>query len=253
MIYKKKCIRVMVFILMWAVLFTGCTVSVTDVIGSKGESTDNINDTGNSSQEILLPSKDPTPSATISHRDIYKAVLLNEMEFYNTDEHKNMHLDNVSVSSDTNVITKITHFAVVDLDGDGYSEVILWVKVNGVVDYGSLILHYQDEKVYGYNLVIRAFMDLKTDGTFSFSSGAANHGFSTISFSNDICTFDRVTYCESGVDSDGNQFVKYIVNHESAGEANFYAAYEEQDKKADVLWYELTEKNIEAVLSCIED
>ena len=121
----------------------------------------------------------------LSAEDNYKAVLLNNGDFISTDmQNKKMNLTNIKevVTDDESVTVAATKFAVMDLDNDGQNEIILWIQINSISDYGFEILRYQEGAVYGYTLQYREFMDLKTDGTFIFSDGAADSGKGKLSF-----------------------------------------------------------------------
>ena len=85
---------------------------------------------------------------------------------------------NLAVRDDSNVTAKATKLAIVDLEKDDTPEVILWLVVNNDDYYGSEVLRY------------RSFIDLKADGTFSCSSGAADYGFGTVKFAKK-CLFGR--------------------------------------------------------------
>lgn len=44
---------------------------------------------------------------------------------------------------------KVTEYAVVDIDDDGYNEIVAYLDSKiGLVE----VFHYEDEKVYGYQL-----------------------------------------------------------------------------------------------------
>lgn len=83
-------------------------------------------------------------------------------------------------------------FALLDLDDDGTPELILPLVIgpnrgyDNIVSY--LILRYVEGEVLGYSVPFRGFYPLKTDGSFSSSGGALNHGIYSIS------EFSRETY-----------------------------------------------------------
>lgn len=135
-------------------------------------------------------------------------------------------------------------FAVLDLDGDGVQEAV--VKLGSAVT-GFEILHYQDGTVCGSLRYIRSFNDLKADGTFWFSSSAADHGFGRLSFdANGFAKTDKISYSQSG----GPGFAEnmtYVVDCKPATEAEFEAAEVEFFDKAPAEWRELTQENLAAV------
>ncbi len=196
-----------------------------------------------------VPSK-PTGAPNKAAISAYKAVMQNKAAFYSTDDHKAVYLNQLA-NAFMDAPMKITQFALADLDGDGKPEVILWENVNGQ-DNGVEILHYQDGEVYGYNLAYRAFMALKRDGTFSYSSSAANGGFGLLTFTRNDCAIDPLTYSQSNDDANSNFSISYFVNRLPATEAAFHSALDKQDKKQDAVWYGFTNSNVESVLSRYE-
>lgn len=72
------------------------------------------------------------------------------------------------------------NYTFVDLDGDGTDELV----VSETQQNFYLILRFnaEDGKIYGYSLKTRAFIDVKTDGTFLQSSSAGINAVSKISF-----------------------------------------------------------------------
>ena len=190
-------------------------------------------------------SASPSQGSSGAALSAYKSVMQNNAAFFSADDNQNMYLDQLadSFAEDAGEPLAFTKFAVVDLDHDGIPEVILWETVNGVVDYGFEVLHYQDGVVYGYSFVYRALMQLKVDGTFSFSSGAADSGFGTVKFNKDAYTIDEVTYSQSSNDSNNNFIVTYFVNHSPATANDFNLAVDNQGKKNDVAWYGFTDAN----------
>ncbi|HML46826.1 MAG TPA: SH3 domain-containing protein, partial [Clostridia bacterium] len=130
----------------------------------------------------------PDPAALSA----YRSVLLNKEPFIRAFDHQSMNIDQL-ISTFEGGSMEISRFAVVDMDRDGTPEVILSEMVNGF-EYGFEVLHVRDGVVYGYDFVARALSDLKTDGTFSFSSGAADNGFGTVRFAPYAYQSDDITY-----------------------------------------------------------
>ncbi len=175
----------------------------------------------------------------------FKAVLLGDATFVRANDQRAMDIRQLTQAFDGVVDTamEIAQFALADLDRDGVPEVILSIKAVGGYDYGVALLRYQDGAVYGYDLVYRAFMRLKADGTFSFSSGAMDSGFGTLRFAKDGCAIVEESYSQSGAGSD----VAYFVNRAPATEAAYRAALRRQEEKPDAVWYAFTEANIGAM------
>ncbi len=150
----------------------------------------------------------------------YKAILLGDGDFANIDRSNQdirLSIERIKeVVSDENWVTaKVTKFTIIDLDGDGDNEMVLWIQANERSDYGFEILYFQDQEVYGFTLPYRGFTHLKTDGTFYSSGGMDNKGIGKLQFS------------ERG----------YTIEYVSDGES--------QEEKADAEWYDLTPDNVE--------
>ncbi|MGI6668952.1 MAG: hypothetical protein ACOX4M_05905 [Acetivibrionales bacterium] len=194
------------------------------------------------SSEMSLHPASPGTSAISA----YYSVLQNKAPFFSIDAKKDINIAqlNLAVSSDSSVKAKVTKFAIVDLEKDDVPEVVLWLAVNGNDDFGFEVLRYHDGVVYGYTLPYRSFMDLKDDGTFSFSGGAADYGFGTVKFTEKGYAIDKISYSESGYDSSNNQIISYFVNRESAAKEDFLSAINKQSKKPAATWYDFTDDNI---------
>lgn len=145
-------------------------------------------------------------------------------------------------------------FVIQDLDTDGVPEVIIQMDMNGVEDFGTLILHFEDTQVAGYFMWPRAFGDLKADGTFSSSSGAFDHGYSRIDFSTFNTMADapnntiihQVCYCTSSdeYDENGIPIEKYYNGGVEITAEEFEQEEEKQFAKENVSWMDFTSDNI---------
>ena len=82
--------------------------------------------------------------------------------------------------------TKVSfsNYAFADLDADGTSELLLGIVFNDEFAYGTLVLHTSDV-VTGYEFTYRQLMDVKQDGTFRYSGGAADNGIARLEFTQD--------------------------------------------------------------------
>ena len=162
--------------------------------------------------------QDDNMSSVMEER--YKAILLGDGDFVNIDRSNQairLSLENIKevVSDEEWVTAKVSKFTIIDLDGNGENEIVLWIQANESLDYGFEILYFKDQEVYGFTLPYRGFMHLKTDGTFYSSGGMDNRGIRKLQFS------------ERG----------YITEDVSDGES--------QEEKADAEWYDLTSYNVE--------
>ena len=207
----------------------------------------------NTGESSPAPSDNSSPStqSDASPMSTYKSVLQNKTQFFSTDAKKNLNISqlNQAVSDDDSVKVKAIKLAIADLENDEIPEVILWLDVNTNEYYGFEVLRYRDGVVYGYTLPYKSFMDLKDDGTFSFSSGTADSGFGKVKFTENGYSIDKITYSESSDNSGNNQITSYFVNNQSASEEDFLSAINKQSDKTAITWYDFTDENIEKLLS----
>ena len=179
-------------------------------------------------------------------------MLLGNEDFVSTDlQDRKLYLRDIKevVTEDESISVAVSEFSVIDLNGDNEKEVVLWLQINGVSDYGFEILRYQDGVIYGYTLPYRELMDLRADGTFLFSGGAGDSGTGRLEFTNDGFTVDKLYYSESHFNS-GNKFeVQYFADGALCSEEDFYDAMSFQEEKADAEWYDFTTDNVEAAFA----
>lgn len=136
-------------------------------------------------------------------------------------------------------------FAVLDVDGDGKLDVVLNVTVNGEV-LGYLVLTSADEVICAYGFYYRAMIGLKEDGSFSFSSSAAESGVATF-YKDENRDAQYNVLAESKLDENGN--IVYFVNGEAADEDAFTAVINAQNEKADVTFVPATAENLALYLT----
>ena len=93
-------------------------------------------------------------------------------------------------------------YAVCDLDGDGKEELIL-----SSMQY-EIVLREFEGKVYGYLFDFRSLLDLKTDGSFNFTSNAGmTYGTARLSFDGTKYVFTELTRRETADDGSISYFV----------------------------------------------
>lgn len=136
-------------------------------------------------------------------------------------------------------------FAVLDVDGDGKLDVVLNVTVNGEV-LGYLVLTSADEVICAYGFYYRAMIGLKEDGSFSFSSSAAESGVATF-YKDENRDAQYNELAESKLDE--NENVVYFVNGEAADEDAFTAVINAQNEKVDVTFVPATAENLALYLT----
>ncbi len=81
--------------------------------------------------------------------------------------------DVYEVDREQYIVWRVTHFTLLDLDGDGVRELILDISNGGVGMYE--IFHCWNGQLFDNGQWERAFCDLRADGTFTGSGGADSH------------------------------------------------------------------------------
>ena len=182
--------------------------------------------------------------------EAYKAVLQNDTEFFSTDNNKSLLLNDSLVNKEIyEAIFEITHFTLLDMDNDNVPEVVLELSVNGYPQFYE-VLHYKDGTVYGYLFVYRGLMELNEDGTFIYSSGAADSGVAKLNFDSNTVKTDVLGYSQSS-QGETDLVISYLIDDEPVEKESFDSFMIKQSETKDAVWYEFFEENIEAVLSAM--
>ena len=184
--------------------------------------------------------------------DAYKKVFQNEATFYSTTFTPNSTTEDKTRTFYLNEFLKegpfgpeypfkLIRFTILDMDGDNIPEVVL-ALAKGNAKYAEFyeVLHYYNGEVYGYLFSNRMLAHLKTDGTYVGSGGAATHYYRKSRFTSNGCESDTFGYCDWG---------KYFINNNPVTQESFQYFVDEQEGKADAVWYEFTQENIETQLS----
>ena len=190
----------------------------------------------------------PQTPSNESSLNPYQAVLLNNAEFFSTDNKKEVLVNDFLTNKELyGTIFKASRFAVLDMDGDEATEVVLELTVQDNPEFYE-ILHMVDGKVYGYNIVYRGLERLKADGTFSYSNGAADNGYGNLKFQSDAYETEILAYMQSNQSNDG-MTISYFIENEAVTEEAYQSYMKKQDEKEDVVWYELSQTNVETELA----
>ena len=178
-----------------------------------------------------------------SAMEAYKTVLQNKAEFFSTDNKKNLYLNDFLNNEEIyGTVLKVTHFTVLDLDGDKIPEVVLELTVGNYVEFYE-VLDYKNDKVNGYIQVLRGFENLKADGTVHYSNSAFDNGYRKLSFETNACEDYTLGYHNT----DSNN--AYFIDNKPATEESYNAFTKEQDGKKDAVWYEFSKENIETKIT----
>lgn len=119
-------------------------------------------------------------------KDPFEGILLGGKSFFHREQGKDMTLTEFCEYLGTIAETKVSfsNYAFADLDADGSPELLLGIVFNDELAYGTLVLHCGDV-VTGYEFTYRQLMDVKQDGTFRYSGGAADNGIARLEFTQD--------------------------------------------------------------------
>ncbi len=131
----------------------------------------------------------------------------------------------------------IKKYTILDLNGDGDPEMVLWLGYYTNNYAGFLVLHRERDVVYAYGLPYRGFNGLKTDGTHISSNSADNHAICKLEFDGDQYTQIKLAYREGSV-SDNE--LSYYIGDKSVSSEEFDAYEEARNQKRDALWIEYT-------------
>ncbi|WP_302497320.1 M56 family metallopeptidase [uncultured Flavonifractor sp.] len=136
----------------------------------------------------------------------------------------------------------VTEFAILDLDGDGSQEVVLRVTDVANDMGGYVVLRQEGDEIRGYPSHWRTFWYLKTDGTFTYSYTAGTEdGIASARFGEDGLTLEKHIRCEM----EAWEPKAFEVDGRPVSQTEYEAACSAQDQKADAVWYELNETNIQ--------
>ena len=129
----------------------------------------------------------------------------------------------------------IQNYVMIDLDGDGSEEGVVFVCGAAGDTGGYLVLHSSDDHVYGYRTDYRTFGNLKTDGTFIYSDDlGSKEGIATIGFTqNGLVITDVLSATGQAYTMD-----HFMINGKKVTQEEYNAEKEKQDLKTNVEWHE---------------
>lgn len=176
-----------------------------------------------------------TPVILDNVPDPYRSVLNNEKSFVvaQAGSTAEILLDEYHFPYSFTPITQTNvEYSVLDMDGDGESEVVL----TGA--YGDmLVLHNVGGTVYGFDFIFRNMYYIKTDGTFSWNDMGQNgliYGISKLGFAGSEYRWNELCH----VEDDGTDNFLYFIGDRSVTEAE-YEAFESTLAQKETAWYTL--------------
>ena len=186
---------------------------IDEIVNTKNET---INDN-------VIEKNGDTSNNITSTKQLLLNVMNNKQKFINEDNKEVFFKDFKIVENQT---AKVDKYAFVDMDKDGTEELVIYTTS----DYGAyVILHYENDKVYGYMIGVRSLENLKTDGSFMGSSGANSSEYSRITFNKNKYSIKT----EAVYDETNNV---YEIDNTSVSEKEIKEYVEKWNKKENVSW-----------------
>lgn len=136
-------------------------------------------------------------------------------------------------------------FLLLDLDGDGLEELLLWLRSDSDNNAGFWALRFSDEIVRGYFFPSDSFEKLKSDGAFLTGDNPYNTGIGRVEFSASGWDFRFSARYKAALDGEGNVAVYYAeVGGQEATLEQYQAAYNRHLEKPSAVWLELDPANL---------
>ena len=177
-------------------------------------------------------------------RQLFRSVLRNETSFTFAPSQQ------IMTMQDFGKRDLMTSFTVLDMEGDGVPELI--VQEEG--PYFFKILRYDGEQLFCYDVPYRGMMDLKTDGTYCFSSGHQDHGIGKAVFTEQTMETHKLIWCQS-VPTTNDVFptkCEWFAYGEPANQAELSKAYDGRAYMDDVRWYDNNDETVDRLLGAVD-
>lgn len=170
----------------------------------------------------------PTKTENTSEQSKLLSVLYNEVPFVD-ETGQTVYVKDYNIAGVEQQICAVAEsYVFLDFDNDGRMEMLANVSSN----YGIfLMLHMDKEQVYGYKFTQRSMINLKTDGTFMGSGGAAESAIFSLKF-----TGNQYETTELAYHNDLAEPKEYRVNGIPATQEDYQSFYNEYVNKPDVQW-----------------
>ena len=260
--YKKAGLTAVVFSLILTLALTGCgmalgaattesTIPKTTSSTVAGTSSDN---TTSGAADATIPSGtsaagtiETTAASLSSASAAYLAVLENKAEFTSLENNRQLYLNDFLTNKELyGTAFDIMQFAVLDLDGNGTTEVVLELTVGGDPQFFE-ILYEENGEIFGSLISYRGLQALKADGTFYYSNGAADYGWSRMTLSPEGPETASYGYSESD-QSGSTPVISCFIEDKPVTQQELDAFMDEQAAKTDAAWTAFSAENAEAAL-----
>lgn len=170
----------------------------------------------------------------------YEDVILGKKAVYIEDDNKTLQEYIKLLDIEDGALSR---FTLMDLDNDGADELILEYSV-AQYPYSYFLLHCTDEKIYMYDLGLRSFNCLRTDGTFEYASSAMDNGIARVDFTKAETIIAPIAYSKEGTKDN----IVYYEENNQINLAKFNKILEAQWQKDEPIWLEYSENNILNIL-----
>lgn len=218
-----------------------CLVCILNIVGCSNEKEvaklEKITVSSNLATEICMG------NCSINNKKIAK-VLENKKKYFDIELQKYMYLrDYASVNymvhnddgkyeyvndgMDWSEKLKIKRWSETDMDSDGNKEVLLELNSSNI-----LVLHDENNVIYGYAFPYRGMNSIKKDGSFQESSSAADTYIGKLKFIDGECFYDEICV----IDELHEKKPIYRLNKKDSNRKVVKSYLKEQEKKENILW-----------------
>jgi len=150
-----------------------------------------------------------------------------------------------TVADSFGITASPTHFLLLDLDGDGVQELLLWLRVEEDENGGFWVMRYEEAHVTGYSMTFRNFDKLKQDGSYQVSISPEDYGIGRLQFIENSWEFSYAARYSACLDSNGN-VAEYscTIDGTPGSLEEFNAAFGRHLEKPNAVWLEYTRENL---------
>lgn len=135
-------------------------------------------------------------------------------------------------------------FCVIDLDADGYPELILEIADSEGYPFDYEVLHFENGTVYGFCYGNRAMEDITREGDIAGSDGAFDNRWYKIAFNDGKAIDIETCHMQST-----NEYLQYFIGQNEVTEKEYESFTGIIDKKERPMWLEFSKSNFEKVVA----
>ncbi|WDV48063.1 hypothetical protein PV797_10285 [Clostridiaceae bacterium M8S5] len=175
---------------------------------------------------------------------LYSQVLLSEKTFsldleIEEESKKEYYLNNI-FCYEIKLMPK--HFSFIDMDNDNVPEVVIeGDEIGGFV----FVLRKYDGRIIGHKFSFRQMNNIKKDGSYCASGGAAYNGYYQLSFKDDSYLQYAIVRMDTEEDSKGELMAIYLIDEKKVEKEAFWEFWKVQENKEEPIWveFELNKKD----------